>query len=260
MKIFSQSGFALQLIVLFVGLIVMSAFLPTKWKKTSTWQSLSSPGPLSSAHAFLKENCIACHTPNKGVQGINCIVCHANNAALIQRQATAFHADITTCSPCHLEHSGALAPTRMDHSALARIGLSQLEQVNASDPESRRIRQLMNGDKSLPSNENVTAAEAILKCASCHAVKDRHQGYFGNECASCHAVAKWTIPEFRHPSPNSQECDQCHKAPPSHSMMHFKMISAAVAKQPSAKVNQCYKCHQTTVWNDIRGVGWYKHH
>ena len=190
----------------------------------------------------------------------NCIACHANNAALIQRQATAFHADITTCSPCHLEHSGALAPTRMDHSALARIGLSQLEQVDASDPQSRRIRQLMNGNKTLSSNENVTAAEAILKCASCHAVKDRHQGYFGNECASCHAVAKWTIPEFRHPSPNSQECDQCHKAPPSHSMMHFKMISAAVAKQPSAKVNECYKCHQTTVWNDIRGVGWYKHH
>ncbi len=260
MKMSSRSRVALQLIVLFVALIAVSAFVPYKWKQASTWRSLSSPGPLSSAHAFLKENCAACHTPNKGVQGINCIACHANNTALLHRQPTAFHADITTCSPCHLEHLGDLARTQMDHSALSRIGLSQLEQVNASDPQSRRIRQRVNGSKALASNRNVTAAEAILNCASCHAVKDRHQGYFGTECASCHAVVKWTIPEFRHPSPNSQECDQCHKAPPSHNMMHFKMISASVAKQPNAKVNQCYECHQTTVWNDIRSVGWYKHH
>ena len=43
-------------------------------------------------------------------------------------------------------------------------------------------------------------------------------------------------------------------------MMHFQMISAKVGRQPSAKVNQCFLCHQTTVWNDIKGVGWYKHH
>ena len=34
----------------------------------ATWQSMASPGPLSSAHAFLQEDCAACHTPVKGVQ------------------------------------------------------------------------------------------------------------------------------------------------------------------------------------------------
>ena len=43
-------------------------------------------------------------------------------------------------------------------------------------------------------------------------------------------------------------------------MMHFKMVSAKVACQPNALVNECYKCHQTTSWNDIKGVGFYKHH
>jgi hypothetical protein len=33
-----------------------------------------------------------------------------------------------------------------------------------------------------------------------------------------------------------------------------------VARKPHAKVEQCYLCHQTTAWNDIKGVGWYKHH
>lgn len=43
-------------------------------------------------------------------------------------------------------------------------------------------------------------------------------------------------------------------------MEHFRMVSARVANQPNAQVNQCYECHQTTAWNDIKGVGWYKHH
>ena len=26
------------------------------------------------------------------------------------------------------------------------------------------------------------------------------------------------------------------------------------------QVNQCYRCHQTDAWNDIKGIGFYKHH
>ncbi len=52
-------------------------------------------------------------------------------------------------------------------------------------------------------------------------------------------------------------------------MMHFEMLSKRIAKQEDSQVaeccgptqvNQCYRCHQTTSWNDIKGVGWYKHH
>ena len=43
-------------------------------------------------------------------------------------------------------------------------------------------------------------------------------------------------------------------------MMHFKMISMSVARMGYAEVNQCFLCHQTTSWNDIKGVGFYKHH
>jgi hypothetical protein len=38
------------------------------------------------------------------------------------------------------------------------------------------------------------------------------------------------------------------------------MISMTVAGQPHARVEQCFLCHQTTAWNDIKRVGWYKHH
>jgi len=43
-------------------------------------------------------------------------------------------------------------------------------------------------------------------------------------------------------------------------MMHFKMVSMTVAHMAKAEVNQCFLCHQTTSWNDIKGVGFYKHH
>ena len=79
-------------------------------------------------------------------------------------------------------------------------------------------------------------AEALLNCATCHQTKDRHRGLFGNDCA------------------------QCHQAPPSHSMMHFQMISMKVACQPNAKVSQCFLCHQTTSWNDSKGGDHFKHH
>ena len=261
MKLVSWKGALLVQVILLMSLIIAAFALPAKWRRASTWQQLTSPGPISASHSFLKGNCAACHTPTKGVQGVNCIVCHAGNAALLGRQPTAFHADITTCAPCHIEHkSDVLRPTKMDHSAFAQIGLSRLQPMKKSDPQSRRIRQVMNNNALLVQNPNIPAIEATLNCANCHDTKDRHRGFFGKECATCHTTNKWSIPAFLHPSPKSRDCVQCHQAPPSHYMMHFKMISMTVAKQPNAKVNDCYICHQTTVWNDIRGVGWYKHH
>ena len=88
--------------------------------QAATWRQQARPGPLSAAHASLQNNCAACHTSVKGVEAFNCAVCHANNETLLQRQPTAFHAHIQSCSQCHIEHQGAnRRPTKMDHLALA---------------------------------------------------------------------------------------------------------------------------------------------
>ena len=198
------------------------------------------PGKLSQRHAFLENNCAACHTPAKGVEAKNCIVCHADNERLLQRQPTAFHASIQNCAACHLEHQGAVARlSKMDHVALGRIGLKEFEKEPRQNPdEAVRIQQLKNvlaesGDTKLSAPPQLLREEALLNCATCHQTKDRHMGLFGTDCARCHGTAKWTIPEFRHPSPVSQSCAQCHQAPPSHYMMHFKMISMSIASQPN---------------------------
>ncbi len=225
------------------------------------------PGHLSKAHAFLGNQCTACHTPNQGVSSVGCISCHANNNNLLQRQSTAFHATVTSCKECHQEHRGGDKPSLfMDHTALAKLG-AQAHEKKTDEVQNQIVRTYLK-----QRHANKTASEVIsinphespivssLNCVSCHATRDKHNGLFGTSCLSCHTSQSWRIAEYKHPSPNSRTCVQCHQAPPSHYMMHFEMVSKKIAGKEHGKVNQCFLCHQTTSWNDIRGRGWYKHH
>ncbi len=253
-----------------IGFVLLWWLTPSEsaFKQASTWQRMTQPGGLSAAHANLENNCAACHTSVKGVESSNCIVCHANNESLLQRQPTSFHANISSCTECHLEHQGRdQRPTNMDHDALANIGLRQLQSNTSPDNEgwllANQIANWIGQSQATHSNsphDRITPEESVLNCATCHTNDDRHFDLFGNDCAQCHATDRWTISEYRHPSATSMDCAQCHQAPPSHYMGHFKMISATVARKPHAKVSQCQQCHQTTSWNDILGTGWYKHH
>jgi len=254
---------ATTLILLALAAIAVGVIGHDGFFAANTWQQLSSPGKLSKAHASLENNCASCHTATKGIEAQNCIVCHANNKAILQREPTAFHANIAECAACHLEHQGrGQSTTKMDHVALAHIGCKMLE--SAAAPVRLDMAKVQHwlkttGPTGRPADHRA-AEEALLNCAACHRTKDKHLGLFGAECAQCHNTAAWTIPEFRHPSATSRDCAQCHQAPPSHYMMHFQMVSMKVAGVEHADVRQCFLCHQTTSWNDIRGVGWYKHH
>lgn len=253
----------LFIVAIVIGLVVdwRSPESPTR----TLWQQAVVPGALSQPHAFLANNCAACHVPVTGIEPTRCIACHANNADLLQRQATAFHAQIRTCSGCHVEHQGTTRmPTTMDHALLARIAYGEIRatqlgprEIEAAMRQETRTAPLLT---SPAMRSSLNGGQSMLTCASCHQTKDRHRGQLGTDCVQCHATDQWTVAEFRHPSPRSTDCAQCHLPPPSHAMEHFSMVSARIARQPSAQVNQCQLCHQTTAWNDIKGVGWAKHH
>ncbi len=245
-------------------LLLLWVFTPgeSAFKQAATWQQMAEPGALSAAHTHLENDCAACHTSITGVEPASCIVCHANNETLLQRQPTSFHASISSCIECHSEHGGiGRRPTNMDHVALARIGLRQLKSTAPDDQRRFLHDELISWTAGrAPPHARITVAEAMLDCVACHSNDDRHFKLFGQDCAACHATDRWTVPDYRHPSARSTDCAQCHQAPPSHYMKHFTMISARVAGKPHTRVDQCFQCHQTTSWNDIRGAGWYKHH
>lgn len=227
------------------------------------WQDQVSPGELSTAHAQLASDCSSCHTSVKGISDTKCISCHADNKELLQRQPTAFHTMIGNCASCHTEHQGAHANLRvMNHEALAKIESNLIAEID--NDSNKQTKYIISSAHPLTST-----LEAQLDCASCHSTKDKHVGLFGKNCASCHATTQWTIPNFQHPSVKSVQCASCHQAPPSHFMEHFEMVDKTTVAQGNGEalrfsevvqVNQCYVCHQTTSFNDIKGVGYYKHH
>lgn len=250
-------------LVLALGAVLTAALaFEPRLRSAAFWQQLASPGKLSTAHADLTGDCAACHVPMQGPIAARCIVCHANDERLLQSQPTAFHASVSSCRECHPEHrgSGQLVST-MDHSALVAIGLKEL--MRSADPEQRQFADAiagLGGGGASARGLALAVGEAALDCAACHATVDPHLGLFGSECSECHGTKAWAVTEYRHPAARSRDCAQCHQAPPSHYMMHFEMISAKVARKPHARVEQCYECHRITSWNDIPGIGRYKHH
>ncbi len=236
--------------------------------KSELFFSVTDPGPISPAHHSFADDCNACHEPWRGSDSTKCILCHANDRDLLQRQSTSFHADIGNCQSCHPQHLSVNgSSSAMDHEVLARVGKEQLTHMVHDEAAKRRSQALDSWIKS-PSAESpslevaagVTPMEATLDCAACHLNEDVHFGLMGKSCVACHGTDKWSVDSFKHPSASSRSCSQCHQAPPSHYMGHFKMISAKVAGKPKAKVRQCFACHQTNSWIDIKGVGLYKHH
>lgn len=225
------------------------------------WRGVASPGALSAAHAFLGTQCESCHTPNQGIKAASCITCHAPDAVVLAKQSTAFHATIQECRDCHLEHRGAdVRPITMDHAVLTKIGLRAAHAGNVPGqpptPGAATTRHFL---AAITGSEAAVEGE-VLDCGSCHSFRDKHQALFGQLCADCHKSRTWKIGGFLHPSPKSQDCNQCHQAPPSHFMMHFAMMDQGITGQHNARVEQCFLCHQTDSFNDLKGVGWFKMH
>ena len=218
------------------------------------WRTAAAPGPLSTGHAFLEERCESCHIPARGPVAEACVGCHAASEKLLSIPRTVFHASISECASCHVEHLGReRRPITMDHTAL----LSMMEQVKVAPigpvptgprAEIERLYDFVAGALHPPED----MAASSLNCSTCHANEDRHRGLFGSECAQCHNQQAWTISSFRHPSPRSSECASCHAAPASHSMMHFRMMVLPRAGQPNARVEQCYLCHQVDAWTNMQ--------
>jgi len=225
----------------------------------SGWTDVVAPGALSEKHAFLSDRCESCHTPIKGVDAASCIACHAPAAKELGKQSTAFHATAgRQCRGCHLEHNGAVRPTRMDHAELLLAAPfprdRELSARAVADQMTADIREFLG----LPRSDQHEKAE--LDCANCHSNREPHRDLFGRECANCHGLTSWKIAGFLHPSPTSKDCAQCHQAPPSHYMGHFIMMDRMITGQEHASVDQCFLCHRADSFNDIKDVGWMKHH
>ena len=194
----------MQLVIVGVTLIGAYLLLPedSRWKRASTWQHMASPGALSQAHADLEQNCSACHTSVQGVDPVKCILCHASDQDLLQRQPTSFHANITSCKECHLEHRGVdERPTRMDHEAIADIGLAALD----ADTDSERsalheyLRGWIGSEGKTPGRHVTRALKRCLPARHATQTRTFTLRSWERTAGQCHATSMWTLPEFSPP-------------------------------------------------------------
>lgn len=148
------------------------------------------------------------------------------------------------CLTCHARNTALL--TRQDtafHAGVKRCVACHAEHQGRA----ARISRMEHG-----------VLDPEVTCVRCHV--DRHQGVLGDRCTECHGVETWRIAGFRHPSAGSRLCAECHQPPASHLMMHFEMVDRTITGQTDAVVGQCWRCHTTDHWNNIKNLGFYEHH
>ena len=258
-----MTKFVLSVALVIVAVAAAMLMLPRYAPARVGAQRAVSPGELSPKHAYLADRCSSCHEPGVGVTVTKCTACHATSERLLGRQPTMFHASIGECATCHVEHQRiGPRPLVMDHVELARVGARTLERASRTDADSAATLTFLKTWLGVqhPSQFNEASTRESLNCAACHDRKDPHFKRFGADCAQCHGLQTWTVLGYQHPSSRSKDCVQCHQAPPSHFMGHFSMISQKIAHKEHASVEHCFECHNTTSWNDIVDVGFYKHH
>jgi hypothetical protein len=258
MRAISLLYVVLIVVSVFVVVAVMALLFQNGSTSVSNFAVAVQPRPLSANHAFLAGRCEACHTPFRGVEAASCIGCHATAAEALGKQSTAFHASAQDCRDCHTEHREAARLIAMDHAALLRIATNSPSGQAGHLSISRQMVDDLKGFLGLPASQPEQRAK--LDCVSCHSNRDPHRELFGRDCAACHETVTWRVATYVHPSPTSKDCAQCHQAPPSHYMGHFVMMDRKITGQERAEVKQCYLCHRTDSFNDIKGVGWLKHH
>ncbi|MEZ4322661.1 MAG: cytochrome c3 family protein [Myxococcota bacterium] len=141
-----------------------------------------SPGPLSTNHQDLDNNCFACHSVSRGVDETLCMSCHDS----VRNQVSTglgFHSDKgRDCESCHHEHRGRSGPALMP-----RVG---------GDP---------NFDHST-TGFPLKGAHATAACEDCHTEPGKFTG-LQSTCVSCH-----DDPHGQNESKRDllQSCDLCH--------------------------------------------------
>ncbi|MCP3943679.1 MAG: hypothetical protein GY710_19675 [Desulfobacteraceae bacterium] len=245
-------------LMLFVAVLLFFGLTPYRYRA-------SNPGPLSTSHLFLLDNCNACHTTARSVDPEKCRFCHDTDAIVFNRQVVSFHSTITSCKECHVEHHKTRTqPTLMNHDALTLIFKRQIlknDSMNGSKsdtPQEYTEHKLHEFEKILSDRYPlVDAKEAILNCTTCHSDQDPHQGSFGSSCIECHTIDKWSVPGYIHPPDTNRDCKQCHIGPLCHYTPMFKKRCEKMLGKKDTDVNACYVCHTVNSWQYLKGIGWF---
>lgn len=144
------------------------------------------PGPLSSPHAKLEQDCANCHEAfDQTAQDRLCIGCHKPIASdLADRRG--FHGKNpevrgSECRLCHSEHNGRDSSIISINRTLFDHGFTDFVLAGAHrDLQCENCHGIGKSWSSAPST-----------CVSCHAKQDPHREALGKACNQCHNENQW---------------------------------------------------------------------
>ncbi len=212
-----SSGRRLLLLSMLIAVLLLALVSFDFFFRQGRWVS---GGPLSSAHAFLQDDCAACHVGFAKVDNAQCSVCHEKYGDELGAYSFATHylyrsgdverrgeaAEEVTCAQCHREHGGRQA-------ALSRVEDGRCETCHFASfigdhPAFEAVRQVdsaglefAHGHHVLEVMERLETVDQEQACLACHHADSRGQGFepidFDLHCGSCHlggAVATPRLP------------------------------------------------------------------
>lgn len=231
----------------------------TSWSlqsRAANIEKVLMPGPLSSAHAKLEEDCTQCHDrTNRARQSQLCIDCHKPIAEDI-RLKLGYHGrearfPASRCSACHNEHLGRDG----DIVKLDRLAF------NHSRTDFALTGAHMGAACVSCHKPGLAFRAAAMVCADCHKADDRHRGQLDRNCGECHNSATWAGARFDHgktefpllEAHRAVRCDSCHLG----GQYDGTPRSCVACHTPDdvhrgSRGETCAECHTQRSWRDAR--------
>ncbi len=211
-----------------------------------------SPGPLTSGHTEIANDCLGCHAVLRGAPAVKCIACHPLDSIGITRRSlvqpanarpalAGMHTEFRTadCLDCHTDHAGPDpkgATRAFSHEAL-----------------SQALRE---------------------RCVGCHEgnrpADDLHRQVAG-DCGTCHSIKAWTPASFEHTQyfvldrDHNASCKTCHIQSAGYRQYtcygcheHTPQRIAAEHREEGVMLSNlpdCVRCHRSASEHEGRGEG-----
>ena len=225
---------------------------------------LTSPGPLSSAHASIDGDgdCGKCHQAGQQVVAKLCLDCHKDLGTALgaSRGLHGKQYKGQACETCHVEHLGRNTKlVRWPGGAMDKLDHKLTGYALTGGHAKPACRDCHKKTSALGKLQFLNTSST---CSSCHKDKDPHDGKFGADCAKCHGVADWKAFEktaFDHSLAKYEltgkhatvACEKCHTGtPPKWKPLQFGTCEAC-HQDPHAgqfKPKACTACHDTGSW------------
>jgi hypothetical protein len=207
---------------LVLGVLAVFLAIPLGSGRQSSWNS----GSISRSHAFIANDCSACHSGFERVTNASCLACHVEIENHARADASPGSLDGARCASCHIEHNGSGGLAELDaplcescHGDLSDLAAdTQLEDSSDFGDRHPDFRLYMVADLATRRVEPVTWKPGLEERSGVRFSHLRHVGQVlplpdggkqNLQCDACHVLDAGG--QYMQPVSFEEHCQSCHQ-------------------------------------------------